>query len=539
MRSARGASHHLVAPWVAFAALGVGIRLATLPGRIFGDDELHSVRAALHSLGSVPASYEALTAVDRLWLVTGIPLDEWTLRLPALVSAVVLVVVAPASVARRLGSRVAAKFACLLAISPVLVLYSGIARSYMPMLVLAVIAFGAFERWLETRSARAGVLYVIAAAGAIYFHLAAAPFVVSPLLSTAGLAIARPQSGPSLRAVAGLGAAFAVAVTMLIAPTGSSPKVVLADMQQARTIELSTVSGVAMLQSGTTSPAVAAAFWTAAAIGVGVLSRRQPRLAAYTVIAVACQLTALLVFAPLQFHLAIVFNRYALPILPIVLLWVAMAFAGTSGTPLEPARLGLAITLLVLLVATSPFAEATFRRSPFLNHHDFVDFTRPRRPPSDEYVPAFYRTPAAAETRIEFPWDTTWRFARPYAVYREYDHRSVLLATHDPDIADPRLRLRTVVPAEPSRLLATGATYLVVHRDLPAEEHALYRALGLRPDQGRIVSEAVSADFRGRADRLARRLRREWGEPTSSDAAIEVWDLRVVRGRHTAVESTR
>ena len=91
--------------------------------------------------------------------------------------------------------------AWLFALSPILVLYSRIARPYE---ILALATFGAalaFDRWWRTGSPGAGAAFVALAAFSIYLHLGAAPFVAAPFLLGAGL-VARRY--PAVRALGAL-----------------------------------------------------------------------------------------------------------------------------------------------------------------------------------------------------------------------------------------------------------------------------------------------------------------------------------------------
>jgi predicted membrane-bound mannosyltransferase len=205
--------------------LGAALRLWNLGPQVMSDDELHAVRAALaHPVSEILVTYQKvdntipLTAIYRVLLDLGVRLSEWTVRLPVVISGLLLLAVAPVWAARRLGWGTAAVFAFLLAISPGLVFYSRIARSYAPIVLLGFGALAAFETWWRRPGDwRPGAAYVILAALAAWFHLGAAPFVVSPFLFAAVDALVRRDRRGFLRLVA-LGVATVLALLAFLVP---------------------------------------------------------------------------------------------------------------------------------------------------------------------------------------------------------------------------------------------------------------------------------------------------------------------------------
>ena len=148
---------------------------------------------------------------------------------------------------------------------------------------------------------------------------------------------------------------------------------------------------------------------------------------------------------------------------------------------------------------------------------------------------------SAAATRVNSVWAKTsawaagipscfWRtldtcsadLSLAYPAYEPIHGRRVLAAPSDSRYADSRLRLRNAPPPFPERLLASGARYVVVHRDLPGEEARVPALLRrLRPEQ--------AAALRETSRRIIKRLRRAWGAPYWQDDAVVVWDLEQVR----------
>jgi hypothetical protein len=571
---------------------GVALRLCNLAGQVLGGDELHAVRAALaQPLGALLTTYQLadscipLTALYRLLLDHGVALDEWVLRLPVLASGLAGLVLLPALARRRLPPAALPFFCALVAVSPLLVLYSRIARSYMPATLLAFAAVMAFDAWWRPlrplreircgggrRGSATAAAYVVLAALAVWFHLGAAPIVAAPLLfALIDLALARrslrpspapaatlaPSAMPALPtavalsdapapevraglrsplALLAVAAALACACGLFVLPALPSLIRLVAAKHQVQDVPAATWWGVLRLQAGTAQSLPALLFWAAAAAGAVALVRRRPRLGWYLLALAAAQPAGILVLSPLGLARLQVLDRYLLPALPIVLLFVAAGLVCPWWPRQSPAgrrgqRLAAAGLLLVWLAA-GPFAEAGFRASTFMHHNDLVAFALPRATLPPGGLPAPYRAlggPAGSAV-VEMPWPPVWDFGRSFYVYQEIHGLRVLVAPPAGALpADPlRLRLRNCVSTEPAALLASGARWVVVHRHLASEESRLVLPPGAPAP--RRMPPAMAAQLAREGERMIARLAAEWGPPSAADGDVAVWSLRR-RGR--------
>jgi hypothetical protein len=118
------------------------------------------------------------------------------------------------------------------------------------------------------------------------------------------------------------------------------------------------------------------------------------------------------------------------------------------------------------------------------------------------------------------PWQPVWRFGRALPRYQLVHGREVVVATFVPLFGSSPMALRNVVPATPRELAASRARWLVVHRDLGAEEDAIAAEPYPAP---------LRRTLRSQAARLSAELRRAWGPPDYRDPAVLVWDLARVR----------
>jgi hypothetical protein len=571
------------------AAAGIALRFWNLGDQVLGGDELHAVRAALaQPLSQLLTTYQLadscipLTALDRLLLDHGLALDEWRLRLPVLATGLAALAVFPALARRRLPPAARLLFAALAAISPLLVLYSRIARSYMPATLLSFAAVMVFDRWWAADAARgtgigspgeaggaapgsgsshdsghasgparetgAAIAYVWLAALAMWFHLGAAPIVVAPLLfgaaelSLAALPGRSRDSGDALRgrrrrvaALAAVAAGLAISCALFLLPALPSLVRLVAAKRLPQEVPAATWWGVLELQAGARAGQLLPAllFWAAALGGLGALLRRRPRFGAYLVALVLAQLLGILVLSPLGLARLQVLDRYLLPALPVVLLWVAAGLVHPwwprqGGFGRAGQRLAAGGLVLVWLSA-GPFADVDVLASSFMHHNDMVAFALPRATAPEGGMPRPYLAlggpPASAI--VELPWPPVWDFGRSFYVYQEAHGLRVLVAALAGALPAERLRLRNRVSPEPAELLASGARYVAVHRHLAVEEERLRLPPGAPPP--RRMPPPLAAQLAAAGERMAARLEAEWGPPSFADGDVAIWDLRAHR----------
>jgi hypothetical protein len=121
-------------------------------------------------------------------LLVGLPVDHiaW-LRAPAAVPGVLMCVALYGALARPLGARVALLASLAVAVAPLLVTYSDLARGFMLEDLALLIALGAMLRLLEEESRRWWAVYLAAGVVAIYAEFDAAIFLIALAGTTAWL----------------------------------------------------------------------------------------------------------------------------------------------------------------------------------------------------------------------------------------------------------------------------------------------------------------------------------------------------------------
>jgi hypothetical protein len=516
---------------------GLTLRLWNLRDQILAGDELHLVRAILRwpvrkiltTYGLADTSIP-LTALYRSLLDAGVVFSEIDFRLPALLCGALALAVLPWAVAGRLDRPTALIYGWLLAISPGLVLYSRIARSYMPMVLCAGCAVLAFEAWWRTRAWKYAALYLGLGALAVWIHLGAAPFVAAPFLFAAGdLAVQSKDRWKRLRDLVGVGAGLTLLFAAFLLPARKSLLRMVAAKQVEQDLPLSAAGTALRLDAGTASPGVLVLFWIAALCGLALLLRREPRFGAFTLTVAAGQVAGIVLLSPKGMSHPLIAHRYLLPTLPFLLLWVAYALGRLwsrrpAGRWEGTAQRFAVVLFILLLLGTGPFLAPGFLSSSFAHHDHFLLFTSPRVRLPEEAVPAVYRRLPPGPV-LEHPWSARWERARSFYAYQSLHGRRVLVSAPYDVPRHPQIRFRNEVPPAPEAILDSPARTLIVHLGLSHEEQAA-RGPGHPPRSG-VPRQRRIYDRAGRE--IATELRRSWGPPDSADSRVQAWDLERVR----------
>lgn len=358
---------------VLVVAFGVGawLRLDQLTAQVLIDDEWHAVHQLLLYSPSEMfldfgyADYSIPLGILDWYEAQWWGLSELAMRLPMLLAGLATLILFPLYVARRLSYAAAAVFALLLAVSPLLVIYSRMARPYALTLLFAWLAHAAFQRyWLADRGKlAAGITYGASATLAIWLHLVIAPFALAPLVWGAyQIRRCAPHSRRDrwlklLRLALPTGAAIAI----LIVP----PYVASARWLSLKSgLDLpnpATMVGVWYAWFGTPSTWVLAGCMGLAAFGMAELWRRLPEARTGT-LGVLLTLLGILLTRPMFSYNPVTLARYLLPVLPLLLLALgagAVGIAGrviANGVPRPALAVALVLGPVAALLWDSPLA---------------------------------------------------------------------------------------------------------------------------------------------------------------------------------------
>jgi hypothetical protein len=340
---------------------------------------------------------------------------------------------------------------------------------------------------------------------------------------------------PGLGALTAVGALTAAGFLAFLLPARESLLRLVAAKRSPLELVPETIAGVARLQAGTAEPLLAALFWLLAAAGLARLVRRDAALALYAATLVAVQVAGLLALSPEMLVHPMMFDRYLIPSLPWVLLWVAAALAlpwsqaAADGSSMPRWQAAAAAAVVAALVLAGPLARESFRRGSFVHHNDFVAFFCPPARLAAGEVPRLYAEVIAREPEapvVEYPWHRWWTYTRAVYVYQRAHGRDVVVAPWRPFPGEERLRFRNTAFPTPEAILDSRGRWLVVHTDLPAEEDRVDgHCWAIRDD----LQPHVAARLERRGRRVARQLEARWGPPDHREGTLLVWDLERLR----------
>ena len=411
---------YAIAAVVIAVAAGAWIRLDQFAAQVLIDDEWHVVH-------QVMLSTPGAMLLDFGYADYGIPLgllawaesrafglSETLLRLPMLICGLLTLVAFVGYAARRFPPATVALFGWLLATSPLLVIYSRMARPYAITLLLGWVAHAAFQRYWRAPATTMGAapgatapaaaaatgaltLYAGAAAFATWMHPIAGPFVLAPL---AWGALDAWRAHVALRRarvlrLARIALPTGVAIALLVLPPLVAHPISMTLKSGVDSPNVDTLVGAVHAWIGASSPGVVVGCVVLAALGARDVWRALPE-ARTAALGGALTLASILISRPAWSSNAASVARYLLPLLPLLLLLIAagaVALARSVGVATASRR------ALAGLVALAPCAALAVQsplpamlRAPnaetlhLVHHFDF-------RPDRNAYLPYIEKIP--------------------------------------------------------------------------------------------------------------------------------------------------
>jgi hypothetical protein len=493
LRAVGGCNLLLVAALLA----GIALRAWQLDIQILIDDEWHAIHKLLRAtpldilthLGY--ADYSIPLTLYYQWLYRTVGLSEWSMHAPALVAGVALLLMGPRMLARWIPLPTRAVWLALVAISPLLVYHSKVARPYALTSLLTFVAIVAFHGWWLSGRRGDAVLYVVATLLAGWLHVVTLPFTLLPFLYCGAQAIAQrhlraessPRGASAIARLAQLGVVTALTLAIALAP----PLVIdwgqFTQKAAKDSVTVDSVYRTLLLLAGTGSPLAGLAVVACGALGFTRLARRDADLAWYLASVAGIGSVAVAASRAEWISHALVLARYMLPALPFLLLFVAegiVALVERLRWPrLAPA---VAAAAAVALLATGPIPTQWHYPNQFWGHLRYQFDYDPAHNPyvtllPKEDVPTFYRElgrlPAGSVTLIEAPWRLESHF-NALSLYQDVHRQHVkiglvtpLCGAYDfgeypPERTGMKMRelvhLASVLHGD-----AHGADYLVLH----------------------------------------------------------------------------
>jgi hypothetical protein len=532
-------------------AAGSTLRLWNLGAQVLSGDEFHAIIAALdRPISRILFFYQAadncipLSVLDRFLIDRGAALSEWSARLPVLIAGFALLLLAPLWAWRRLGAGTAVVLAWLVAISPGLVFYSRIARSYAPATLFGCAAVAAFETWHRRGGVAPAAAYITCAVMAAWFHLGVVPLVLSPFV-VAALALGATRDltriahtppaaatdarekcglprGQALARLLLLGAGTIAGLAALLAPAHRTLLPSLASKHVKLEVTAEEAAEVGAWLAGVSSRWVAVAAGLAFLAGLVILLRRKGWLGGFALGAVAAQVAGVMLLAPVAHQATIVLARYLVFALPCALVPMAVAL-GSPWPRWRAAQPWLAAAGLAGLIACGPFLDVDLGRTSFAHDALYLRFTvpRPRLEPEGPVAVYHWLAQAGPGAVIELPWDPVFMTDRTLGMYQTLHGRQVIVGGYRPDA---RLRFRNMIPVLPEQVLGTRARWLIVHPLIAREE----ARIGGGPWE---PTPELRRVYRRAAVSTAATYRTLWGPPDYEDFWTRVWDLDRARLR--------
>jgi hypothetical protein len=459
--------------------VGTLLRLYQLGAQILCEDEWHPIHSVLglgyrdifSHFGSADVSIP-LTLLDKAAADT-VGLSEWILRAPVLAFALGSLVVFPLLVRRYHGRAVGTAMAWLLAIWPIHVYYSRIARPYAISLFCAFVGVLAFHSWWTTRRRAWGLVYAACAILGPYFHLSAAPVLWAPLGMALAYRMVR-RDGPApfgLLALVGAGLALVFAAPLV----GDLHSL---GMKVGRS--LPTLAGsreAALMLVGSWNAWMLAATAVLALAGAFLFWRRSPGLALFLAALLAAQELVIAIARPHGVEDSIVLLRYSLFVVPLMLWAIALALAAL-GEPLARRSGPAGVLPLVLGCAAAVHFGPMAAVYGFPNNwtsHGF-DPRQSRTEPSRFYF-QLAAQPRGSLNLVEAPW-YFFSGSDPFYYYQRLHRQNMAIGFLDGTrlgevpMNDRRFRLQNFVHVlDQDGLCRRHIDRVIFHRDLDAEKY--------------------------------------------------------------------
>ena len=479
---------------VAFVA-GAALRIWQLDIQILIDDEWHAIHKLLRSspldivthLGYADYSIPLTLYYQQLQRTIG--LSEWGMHVPSLVAGVGLLLVGPRLLARSFALPVRATWTILVAISPLLVYHSKIARPYALTSLLTFVAILAFRAWWLDRRGRAALLYVATTVLAGWLHAITLPFTLLPFVYC-GVRALHARDVRRFIALAKLGLATALALAVVLAPPIIIDWAAFSGKAGRDRASLDSLYRALLMLAGTGVAPVGMFVFAVAAFGWWRVRRREPDLAWY--LATICVAGTAVVASSGAEWIAhpLVLARYLIPVVPFLLLFAAEGIIALVATPRYWMGAVAAGAIAAALFAIGPIPQEWHYPNQFWGHLRYQFDYDPAHNPyvtqvSTDPVPAFYaelgKRPPGSVTLIEAPWRLESHY-NALSLYQDTHRQRVkiglvtpLCGTYDfgeypEDEAGMRMRWMVHL-ASLLRGETFGADYLIVHansRDVAA-----------------------------------------------------------------------
>jgi hypothetical protein len=492
---------------ISAVAFGSALRLDQIRGQIILEDEWNALHVILqHGYGYCLThlgrfDYCIPLAVYYKFIAGTIGLSEMWMRAPVLLAGIGSIVIWPLLLRGFVSRGASDGFAWLLAVSPLHVYFSRLARPYSVAMLLVFLAGLAFLAWWRTGSRRWKWIYAFCAILAPYFHLTALlPSLVPMILALIELPWRRirkekahrsPSATLRLSLWIALGLFLTVGIPMVV------DRAKLAHKTGRGYPDWATITGAWELLVGTHWRSLWIALASLAVMGLIVAIRRHPRLSLFLGVQAAVAPLLVLATRPVLSEWPMIFARYCCIGLPFLLLMIALGLSSLieRAGRLPPCLCGViyAFTASALFFA-GPLPKIHAHPNNWTNHLVFqYSYGRARLDYRCEgKIPEFYlqlaQEPPGSVKILEAPWWYYGTESVPLPCYQRVHRQHVSIGfVEGPDGAMsegglPRLGELPVLTkkhsfvfrnfihvSDQAKIQRRGIRYVVFHRKIDEE----------------------------------------------------------------------
>ncbi len=323
---------------VIMVSFGSWLRFSQFADQVLLDDEWHVIHQLLfkgpkelfltfgHADFSIPLALI-------YWLELKLfGLSEMGMRWPMMFAGLLTLLIFPLYVRKFFNHHTTLIFSLLLAVSPMLVLYSRTARPYALTLLFSFLALGFFHKFVMTNKScwKAGLAYAICAVVSIWLHLISLPLIVAPFL-VFGLPALLGRKWGRVRRIFILGIFTLAGMLVLVLPPLLGHPEDLGAKLGIQYPDLQTHYGVLFVWLGTSSPDMVIAGILLAAFGAGSVWRDLPLLPSL-ITGMGLTYCVILLTQPAWVHHPLTLGRYLLPAIPLLLLSIALGITRLCNT---------------------------------------------------------------------------------------------------------------------------------------------------------------------------------------------------------------
>jgi hypothetical protein len=523
-----------LAALIACAAVGGYLRLNQVGYQVFSGDEWHLVHrltyykfvSNLSSFGN--ADFGIPLAVLFTPLMNAFGLSETLLRVPMLVAGIASVVVIPLIFRQSFDDRVVVVFAALLAVSPFLISYARIARTYALTSLGVFVAFWFLLRALEGPRLRwrFAIAYAVLAAVVVWTHPITGPVLVAPFAFLL-VQVARRQ-GLMWGQFFSLGVLTASLMSILVLPPLLHDLSALSGKSGIDSVQWNTLVGTAHFWVGSSSKYAVIVGLLLAALGLPRVWRHS-EIVRWIIVGSLLTVLALVLMRPWWANMPIAFARYLLPLLPVFLLAVsagivvACDFALNRASSMVRALSPLIVCMVAILFwwPTSPHGESLATPNSYTQDSYFqLDYRREKNDVRNDWktypVSPFWATLASLQNASQtiavapfhyatFDWPAPlWERASTQRVIPAFLWGTCMPTRHGETPPDKRFRF-------------TNATHVIQGKDGMAQRGVDYFVYQINQTPNEINPLLPQCEAW---------VRERFGKPDFEDKTILVWKLR-------------